>query len=45
MRIAACEPKDATWGRVVVECNVINQKGQLVLVNHQVILAGRRPPA
>ncbi|MGB6008190.1 MaoC family dehydratase [Castellaniella sp.] len=45
MRIAACEPKDATWGRVVVECNVHNQKGQLVLVNHQVILAGRRPAA
>ncbi len=43
MRILSCEPKDETWGRVLVECNVYNQDDELVLINHQVILAGRRP--
>lgn len=42
MRLLDCKPRDETWGMVTVGCNVFNQKDELVLVNHQVILAGRR---
>lgn len=42
MRLAECSPHDDTWGKVVVRCNILNQDDELVLVNHQVILAGRR---
>lgn len=42
MELLECTARDDSWGRVTVLCNIINQKGELVLVNHQVILAGRR---
>lgn len=42
MRIMDCRIQDDTWGRVTIGCNILNQRDELVLVNHQVILAGRR---
>lgn len=45
MRLVDCRVHNDTWGRVTVECNIFNQRDELVLVNHQIILAGRKDAA
>jgi acyl dehydratase len=45
MRLMECRSRDEVWGSVTVRCHVLNQMDEIVLINHQVVLVGRRPTA